>query len=581
MDAGDGQIVGWRVLCKGIHLVSTGRQAALIPGMGAEGLRGAFGFTLQKHPELGAILVDHILRKPGAGKFQESAVNMAGLHRMFLVECRKCGIGPLEYPFTTKSQGLPALREYRAKVLLANASRAAALLGGQGAGKRTKLANGHMPLLAPFTRFSAVAMDAHTIDAMGTVFFPGTVGGMWVPIQRLVILVIVERSTWAILGYSIALGGGGGSAEDAITAVRHALSVWHPMQREASGVRYAKGAGFPSGCIPELAGAVWSTLYLDNASNFTSVPICERLRRRLGCAINYGPVADWTRRFWVEGTFSALERGGFQRLPNTTGAHPMDVRRRKAEQEAVAMKYEWDDLVYNIDVALANENATPRERLYGSSSLEALSLEVNGPQANFIPRRLPPLAPGQADFDVHVLYPTVRGNLAQGRNPYIEYLGVHYTSAALAGCYELIGKRLCVHVHRDLRTVKAFLENGTSLGVLTAGEGWSTVPHDAAIRREVKERVTSSALRREADEDWVQALLRQKAQEAIQQQINHHHKPKVSRPATEVAKLAHATGLAIPETSTEAAPAPARSRAPKKARALPSFVKPWSRTTDY
>lgn len=572
----NGRLIGWRVLCKGLHLQTGVRRAPLLPGSRGGGLRGAFEHRLQQFPEACASMIDEILRTSGT-------ISTTGLKNIFFKACREGGIDPREYPFCTKSRALPALRAFRKQVLEANPEKAATLLGGPGAGKRVKLNNGRTSLMAPFALYSVAGLDAHTLDLIGTVRFPTPKGHIWIPIQRLVILVVVERSTWAVLGYAIADGGGGGSAHDATEAVRHALSVWHPFDCENSVVTYPKGAGFPSGCIPELAGAVWSSLYVDNASNFTSFAVCERIRRRLGCAINFGPVGDWTRRFWVEGLFSALERCGFQRLPNTTGAGPLDVRRRNAEQQAVAMKFDLDDLIPCVDVALATCNGTPRASLGGRTVLEFLGDVVHDPKASFIPRRLPPLAPGQADLDVVVLHKRVRGNLSQGRRPYIEYLDAHYTNAILADCWELIGQRLWVHIRRDLRTITAFLDNGASLGELSASGGWSLVPHDEAVRREVKQRRAAGQIEREQGEEWPQALMRKKAEEAVQHHEDSHRRhATVSVKATQVGKLAHSTGLPIPEVPMQTEHLEeTKPRAGRKCRSLPNFVKPWKRTADY
>jgi hypothetical protein len=80
----------------------------------------------------------------------------------------------------------------------------------------------------------------------------------------------------------------------------------------------------------------------------------------------------------------------------------------------------------------------------------------------------------------------VRGYLAQGVRPHINLFQVRYTSEVLAASGVLLGKELRIYYNSDdLRSVRAFLADGTELGILKAQGAWGEVAHDLKLRREI------------------------------------------------------------------------------------------------
>ena len=81
----------------------------------------------------------------------------------------------------------------------------------------------------------------------------------------------------------------------------------------------------------------------------------------------------------------------------------------------------------------------------------------------------------------------VRAYLDQGVRPHINLHGVRYTSDVLAVSTRLIGEHLLVYLNADdLRCVRAFLSDGTELGVLDAQGAWRVVPHNLKLRQEIR-----------------------------------------------------------------------------------------------
>lgn len=80
----------------------------------------------------------------------------------------------------------------------------------------------------------------------------------------------------------------------------------------------------------------------------------------------------------------------------------------------------------------------------------------------------------------------VRGNIVSGQRPYIEYEGVTYRSDLLSRTPGLIGTKLDLFVDvEDLRTVRAFLPDGSEFGILNANGKWSLQKHSLKTRKAI------------------------------------------------------------------------------------------------
>lgn len=74
----------------------------------------------------------------------------------------------------------------------------------------------------------------------------------------------------------------------------------------------------------------------------------------------------------------------------------------------------------------------------------------------------------------------------QGTRGHITLFQVRYTNQVLAASGTLLGKDLRIYYNSDdLRTVRAFLHDGTEIGVLKAQGAWGEIVHDLKLRREI------------------------------------------------------------------------------------------------
>jgi putative transposase len=145
----------------------------------------------------------------------------------------------------------------------------------------------------------------------------------------------------------------------------------------------------------------------------------------------------------------------------------------------------------------------------------------------------------------------VRGYLPQGIRPHINLFQVRYTSPALAGTGALLGQELRVYYNsEDLRTVRAFLADGSELGVLKAQGAWGEVRHDLKLRREIMKLRARKRLSAAISEDVIEQYLESTKAKA----------KRSRRAATELARAVRVLSKA-PITTTPA-PAPVSSATP-------------------
>lgn len=112
---------------------------------------------------------------------------------------------------------------------------------------------------------------------------------------------------------------------------------------------------------------------------------------------------------------------------------------------------------------------------------------------------------------------TIRGNIKEGKRPYVQIDGVRYTSDILSQQPELIGKKLTIYIDpQDGRFAHAyFVENGEELGLLEAKGYWGRTAHTLEMRRTILEGKIRQFEHDIEKNDPIHNYLDKKAQEAI------------------------------------------------------------------
>lgn len=110
---------------------------------------------------------------------------------------------------------------------------------------------------------------------------------------------------------------------------------------------------------------------------------------------------------------------------------------------------------------------------------------------------------------------TVRGYLAQGQRPHINFHGVRYTSTLLASSAAYLGQTLRIYYNsQDLRAVRAFTADGAEIGVLKAQGAWGEILHDLRLRQEVLRMRTRKHMGAAISQEFLETYLKSKLLEA-------------------------------------------------------------------
>jgi transposase InsO family protein len=393
--------------------------------------------------------------------------------------------------------------------------------------------------------YERVEFDAHRIDTLMNLTVDDLHSGelIWLLLERLWLLALIDSASGTVLGYHVAFGRNY-SGEDVLICLENAILPWRPRELRIPGLTYPEGGGLPSGVIPELEYATWGTLAFDNAKSHLSKWVWERISKCIGCTLNPGPVARPNTRPFVERFFRALEENGFHRLPSTTGSSPEDPRRREPEKAALRYKIHFEEILDLVDVLVAQYNATPTPGRYNRSPLDVLRFAIE--RNSFFVRKIPEGERGSFALAVVRAPVTVRGNLASGVAPFVRFMGARYHSPQLSAAPTLIGRRALVEFHtRDLRQIRLFGENGDEFGILTVSQSWAQQPHDLRVRKAILRCMRDGRIARRGVPDVVQAYIEHKSKEAL----------KRKKPRNELAHVIRLKKQAMPLLPPVASPA--------------------------
>lgn len=559
----DGRIFGQRALVPHARVKTYERRAPIrLRLWGARGgLSGALSRLFEAYPAIKEFVDDVFLKRRRRGVVHESRIPIKSVHKRFLDKCREAGLSN-EYPFNTKWLGKRALGKYLQKLARQEAESSQAAREGSNAGRRLNASKNEGKSIAD-RPFKIVQCDAHRIDAIFTLRVTHPQFGEYVvELPRIWILIVKEVATRAILGHLIVLSLEC-TARDLARAIRNAVRPWKPKTLTIPGLKYPPGGGFPSGLIPTAAWAAWDSFWYDNAKAHLAQLTTTLLLEKLNCRAHAGAVGMIERRAIMERFFGTLEENGFHRLPSTTGSHPSDPRRNKPDKQALRYDIRLEHLEELTEVMLAQFNATPHASLAYRTPVEALEYYLTtGGELRHV---------AEEDRDENIfLYElakrTVRGNLKHSRHPYIEYEGAIYRSEVLTRSFDLIGRKLDLHVNPDdLSCIKAFYDDGVELGVLTAQGAWGRASHSLETRRAIQSLCHRKLIAYTEMDDPVQVYMDYLATQSVQKRRERTRYGKVQR---EMEKSLASEAIRKPEPEVRDESQPAQPSAPRARRTI-------------
>ena len=483
----DGLIYGWRGLVPNAHIRPYKRKSPVKIDSFGYGAAGAMETVLDLHPDLRKAFEKRILTGPKADDLGASKRPRQAHWKWFLNELRKLGYEVRgEWPFNTENNGYNTVCRYIDQVLAANPKKAVRAIGGPSLEKKILAGDGvDRPVWEVFQR---VEMDAHKIDGRFCVALPQPTGGYIEKIvHRLWVIVIIEVTSKAVLAYFLSLRREV-SKEDVLRTIKRALSRWHPRKLSFSEVAYRDNAGFPSNISEEFLGVCWGETSVDGALAETCHHVRNMLKDVVGAELidpshGFSSRRSMDDRPFIEAFFKKLASGGFQRMTNTTGGKPEGKYGRDPAKIAVSSRFQFEYAEELLDALVANYNATPHTSLGNRSPLEYLKFVSSRGDIQF--RHADPTSVQKIlSYRKKCM---VRGGLAEGRRPYVNFVRGRYSNEILGQRYDLVGSYIWVvnHLEDDARVAEASTLSGASLGIVRAAPPWHKLPHSLTVRQAI------------------------------------------------------------------------------------------------
>ncbi|WP_354687267.1 integrase [Cupriavidus necator] len=516
----DGRPYGFRALGRYTRIAEYARVSTVRIGgeRGNSGGAGALSQLFERYPSLSTWLRLQIKQRRVLleqintdGRLRTRLRGLQVLHDEFLRQCRLVGLKVTDYPFNTAGRAIRSLSELLKAEMLRSFGLAARSAGASHL-KGLPHREGGDGSPAATHPYQIVEFDGHRLDLRLKLIVRDPLGFEHeFEIERVWLLVIIDVCTRAVLGYHLVLAREY-SRYDVIKTIEKALEPHRARAFSIDGLGYEAQGGLPSQRWPELSYVTWEWMKLDNAkanlANETLRALCEFI----GCLVDAGPRYCPDERPYIERFFGTMAQRLSSRLPGYTGSHPRDLRRALADPKGNLRLYvSLDELEELVEYAITTYNGTPHTGLNSVTPLEAMEYLLNTQQT--VLTRLAEHHRRTLCLMQSARRCRVRAYLEQGVRPHINLYGVRYTSGVLARSTRLVGKQLLVYLNADdLRCVRAFLTDGTELGVLDAQGAWGVVPHNLKLRQEVRklrDRRRSQSGQSNPIEAYVQAKLAQ------------------------------------------------------------------------
>lgn len=465
----DGRINGERAFVR-----HSCRADYMATGDATEGIAGKFKLLRKQHPE-----IDEIIRK---GAFKGKTLDL--IHGDVKDHLYKEGFTDDDYPLNSDSQGEWSVNQVLINLRSKYFRQIADAKGGQDAGRRassTEPMRLDFPVRRPYQR---IEIDAHTLHAMFTIDIEELDGEVRTTVlRRLTIISAIDAESRAILGYRICMNSQPTVEDVCLTLV----NVLDPQNKDAADILgYVTGSGFglPESFMDRLRYRTFNELALDNALAHVSPALHEALIGHVSCVINCGKSAHPEGRPLIEGWFKKFAKFLADPLPSATGGAPKSPKRRSPSKKARHYKISLADLELLAEAVIRAHNQGDLGVTTGRSPLQKLEYRLTR-----TPGLVRYLRPEDRNLDF-LFYrykeAAIRGSVATGTRPYIQFLNAIYRNHVLSAMGAMIGTKVTIRYDlRDLRTIETYLPSGESLGILAAQGGWGRTPHSLQTRRAI------------------------------------------------------------------------------------------------
>ncbi|WP_024906199.1 integrase core domain-containing protein, partial [Robbsia andropogonis] len=485
----DGSLWGWRGLLPHFRTRRYERTRPIVLTEWSGGAVGALQYLFESPAGKG---LEEKLRQQILGKradLEATRRSRIVIFRWFINELRLRGVERLrEWPFNVEKRGYVTLCKYIDQVLAENPARARALIGGIDAVKKGKSGDGSKR--PQFATFERVECDAHKLDSRMIVHVPSPHGGTEPRlIHRLWVIVILEVTSRAVLGYQLSLRREC-SADDVLRAVRCALSPWRPRTIQAGNESYLPKAGLPSYRLPYLEGACWTEFSVDGALANVCGRVETVMRDTVGACIikpqdkhSFSQRRSLDDRPFIESFFANLAARGFHKLSTTTGNSPKSRRGTQPEQAAIDTQFQLENAAELLDTLIANYNATPHSGIGYRTPLEQIEFLTSDRSI----LRIANASAVRRLAGVRKLC-LLRGGIKTGRRAHFQLENAQYSAEWLCLRADLLGKNFWLHIEDedDARFATVSSSDGIFLGIVRAAPPWHRTPHSLYVRSSIR-----------------------------------------------------------------------------------------------
>ncbi|WP_410720214.1 hypothetical protein [Brevibacillus sp. SIMBA_076] len=497
----DGKVYGYRALIPYKRMKSYERSKPINVKDKLEkvSFNGSFSKFLDEHPSIAKLVLNLYLNKSQGG-VKRPRMRIIDIHDKFVRACKNEGIIENEYPLNTYNKGLRSLERFFRKLQNDHFTEIVSARFGVDAGRRAKRVPSTYHSKNIITRpYQQVQFDGHKIDAIFTITYTTPLGHrVQETIDRPWLLLLIDVATRTVLGYHICLEKEY-SSTDVLQCIKRATMPWREKTLSIHGLRYPDQIGYASALISETSWAVWDELLFDNAKANLANIVKDRLRRVIGCDVNAGPVNMPEYRGIIERLFGLLEENGYHRLPSTTGSNSKDPRRQDPEDKARKYNISIEHLEELTEILIANYNLRPHSGIENFSPLGSMKQKIEN---NELVRQLPEEKRSELIFLSFQAKRRVAGSVEYGKRPFIQFEHVTYHNSILSTSPWLINKELTLLVNvDDLRTIRAFLPDGSELGILKAHGHWGIIAHSLRLRKAIYKLKRDQKINFSADEN--------------------------------------------------------------------------------
>ncbi|HJW54324.1 MAG TPA: hypothetical protein VJ577_03550 [Burkholderiaceae bacterium] len=475
---GNNQPLGFLALIRNLQVVETTRRKPLPQGMHPSAARCKGGLKyLLKVEGLYDEFVNHVLKR-GPGP-HPATVSPLDLQQWFTGELTARGYKESNYPFNTRRPLYSSIAKLVKEIQDEDMPAHVRANESETAAGNLSVQSGHTVRQPRPDPLEEVEADEHKLHGIACVRI--TIDGIdkLIPTERAVGIAIVCRGSNVVLGGAVCLSPEA-KEEALIEAIRSAVIPGYV-------VRLPSGEPAPlfrpCDFYPELAGAVWTAMHLDNAKIHTGNRY-QATAAQMGTQSCFGPLGSWSSRPHIEGAFGQLVERYFKKSPSTTGSGDEHTGRRAPAEQAVQWEIVHDDLCRLFFQGLAEINLNVSGGILNQRPVDYVWSYFKGPKQPIL-RRLPPVTAQNPEIGVQAVRVRVRRRSKTNPNMYINYAGAKYSNAALSVRADLLGEYIIVHPRPNLRAMPAFELCGRSLGELVADGHWGASDHTAEIRRAV------------------------------------------------------------------------------------------------